>query len=159
MRSLLHPLVIVLLPGAAAAAQAGPNATTAAPPRIVIPIVAPGCDTPTDGAIVVCGRKNDRYRIDPKVLAALRSRDAQRGLRPEARTMIFNERCSAVGGTACPGQNVVPISSMLIVAVTALVKIARGEDLLPMLKTIPDDYELFKQAKAREEAGDSAAPE
>ena len=159
MRVLLPLMAVLLLSGAASAAQEGPSPRVAAPLRIVIPIVEPRCETPpADGVIVVCGRKDDRYRIDPTVLAAIRSRDSRGGPRPDAHTTMFSERCSPVGLSSCSGQNVVPVSSILIVVATAVAKAVRGEDLRPMLHTVPDEYELYTQAKATEEARGSAAP-
>ena len=160
MRVLLPLMAVLLLPRTAAAAQEGPVPPDAAPLRIVIPIVAPRCDTPppADGVIIVCGRKDDRYRIDPTVLAAIRSRDSRGGPRPDAHTTMFSERCSPVGLSSCSGQNVVPVTSILMVVATAVSKVVRGEDLRPMLHTVPDEYELYKQARATEEARGAAAP-
>ena len=113
----LHALMAVLmLPGTAAAAQERPVPPVAAPLRIVIPIVEPRCDTPppADGVIIVCGRKDDRYRIDPTVLTAVRSHDSRGGPRPDAHTTMFSERCSPVGLSSCPGQNVVPVTSISV---------------------------------------------
>jgi len=160
MRVLLPLMVVMLLPGTAAAAQKGPSPPVGAPLRIVIPIVEPRCEKPppADGVIVVCGRKDDRYRIDPTVLAAIRSRDPRGGPRPDAHTTMFSERCSPVGLSSCSGQNVVPVSSILMVVARAVAKAVRGEDLRPMLRPVPDEYELYTQAKATEEARGSAAP-
>lgn len=154
------PLTTVLLLSAtAAAAQEGPTPPGAAPLRIVIPIVEPRCETspPTDGVIVVCGLRDERYRIDPIVLATIRARDSRGGPRPDAHTNMFDDRCNSVGLSRCAGQNVVPVSSILLVAATALVKAVRGEDLRPMLHTVPSEYDLFKQAKAIEEAKEPPA--
>ena len=71
---------------------------------------------------------------------------------------MFSERCSPVGLSSCPGQNVVPVKSILMVVVTAVSKVVRGEDLRPMLHTVPDEYEHYKQAKATEEERGSALP-
>ena len=62
------------------------------------------------------------------------------------------------GCRACAGQNVVPVSSILFVAVTALVKAAKGEDLRPMLHTVPDEYALYKQAKETAEGQGAPGP-
>ena len=48
---------------------------------------------------------------------------------------------------ALRGQNVVPVSSIVFVVATALVKVAKGEDLRPMLHTVPSEYDLYQQAK------------
>ena len=148
---------LLLVSASAASAQARPAPPTAAPVRIVIPIVEPKCETPPaiDGVIVVCGRKDERYRIDPTVLSAIRSRDSRGGPRPDAHTAMFSEGCSPVGISRCAGQNVIPISSIVMVLATAVSKIARGEDLRPMLHTVPDDYALYQDAKATADAKDS----
>ena len=157
MRVLLPITMILMLWGTTVTAQAGQKPPTAAPLRIVIPIVAPDCDAPppSEGVIVVCGRKEDRYRIDPTVLAAIRSRDSRGGRRPDAHTNMFADGCSGIGLSRCAGQNVVPVSSILFVAVTALIKVVKGEDLRPMLHTVPDEYALYKDAKETAEAKDS----
>ncbi len=161
MRFVLPLTALLLLCGAPAVAKRGPAAPSAAPIRIVIPIVEPKCETPpsNDGVIVVCGRKDERYRIDPTVLAAIRTRDSRGGPRPEAHAAMFNDGCSGIGLSRCAGQNVVPVSSMLLVAVTALVKAAKGEDLRPMLHTVPSEYDLYMVSKADEEARAAAAGE
>jgi len=159
MRILSPLLALSLLSGTAAVAQDDPGPPTAAPLRIIIPIVEPRCDTPppTDGVIVVCGRKDERYRIDPTVLAAIRTRDLRGGPRPDAHTNMFADGCSGIGLSRCSGQNVVPVSSILFVAVTALIKVVKGEDLRPMLHTVPSEYDLYKVAKANAEADQSPA--
>ena len=87
MRNLLPVTAVLLAISTAAAAKDRPQRPSAAPLRIVIPIVEPKCETPPpiDGVIVVCGRRDERYRIDPTVLAAIRSRDSRGGPRPDAR--------------------------------------------------------------------------
>jgi len=158
MRVLRLLVAVLLLPGTAVAAPDGPPPPVATPLRIVIPIIESKCLTPTEAEIVVCGRKDDRYRIDPTVLAAIRIRDSRGGPRPEAHTTMFDEGCSPVGGFSCRGQNVVPVSSILLVAATALIKIAKGEDLRPMLHTVPNEYELYQQAKPTKQSRGNVAP-
>ena len=151
-------LTTVLLFGAQAAdAHDIASAPPATPLRIIIPIVEPKCETPppSDGVIVVCGRKDQRYRIDPTVLAAVRSRDSRGGARSDPHVTMFTERCGPVGIATCPGQNVIPVTSILMVALTAIDTIARGEDIRPMLHTVPDEYALYKEAKAIADAKDS----
>ena len=157
MRVLLPITMMLMFWGTTATAQAGQAPATPTPLRIVIPIVAPDCDAPppSEGVIVVCGRKEDRYRIDPTVLAAIRRRDSHGGPRPDAHTTLFADGCSGIGLSRCAGQNVVPVSSILFVAVTALIKVVKGEDLRPMLHTVPDEYALYKDAKAIAQAKDS----
>ena len=99
---------------------------------------------------MVCGLKDERYRIDPTVLATLRARDSRGGPRHAAHTNMFDNGCSGIGLSPCAGQNVVPVSSILFVAVTALIKVAKGEDLRPMLHTVPSEYDLYQAAKADE---------
>lgn len=152
MRAALSAVLLASL-GTAAGAQDAPQPAHAEPLRIVIPVVEPGCDgpKPDDDAILVCGSEDRRYRLDPAVLAVSRTRDA-RGTPPEAHERLFQEKCSPVGGHVCPGQDVVPISNIALVAASAAVKAAKGEDLRPMLRTGPDEYEVYKRAKAAAEA-------
>lgn len=143
------------LASTAAVAQSPAKPPAAEPLRIVLPVIEHGCPSlkPTDDTIVVCGREDRRYRIDPVVLAVNRARDAKGGApRPDGRTSLFQERCSPVGGAVCPGQGTLPISSIAITVATALIKVAKGEDLRPMLRPTPSEYEMYKQAKAAADA-------
>ena len=150
MRSRLS-FAILVVTGSAAVAQDGPGATSTAPLRFELPIIGPGCDrAPSDdGEIVVCGRRDRRYRIDPAVLAVSRRLEARGGPRPEGRTALFNDGCSPVGLASC-GQDVLPVGKVAITPTTALIKIIKGEDLKPMLRTVPSEYGLYRQSKADE---------
>lgn len=144
----------------AAGGEPGPGTTGDAPLQIAQPLSRPDCDGDADDEelIVVCGRKNNRYRIDPTVLAATRAREARNAPRPDERTRLFKEKCSPVGGASC-GENVLPVSAIAITAVAAVVKAIKGEDLRPMLRGGPSEYETYQAARAAEQAkAGTAAP-
>ena len=142
---------ILVVTGSAAVAQDGPDATSARPLRLALPIIGPGCDRALsdDGEIVVCGRRDRRYRIDPAVLAVSRRLESRGGPRPEGRTALFKDGCSSVGLSSC-GQDVLPVGKVAITLTTALIKAIKGEDLKPMLRTVPSEYGLYQQSKADE---------
>lgn len=127
-----------------------------APERIAIPLQNPNCAS-GEGEIVVCGRKEDRYRIDPTVLAGLRAREAREVPSRPDRRIVTAEKCSPVGPNGCAFQNVLPVSAIALTLITAAVKAIKGEDLRPMLRAEPTDYELYEQAKADEERRKAAA--
>ena len=157
MRSSLIVVVLACL-GSPAMAQeresVGPAVSGGGPPeRIVLPVVQPGCAPvgKEDEAIQVCGRRENPYRIDPVVLAVEQLR-TDRNKRPPNRGDVPAEPCNLIGpATPCPS-NVIPVSSIALTAVTALVKAVKGEDLRPMLRAEPSEYELYQAAKAEVEA-------
>lgn len=164
----LAPTAIAILAGLSSTASAqasaprsgaSPESAAAAPPlRIVLPVTAPGCEArPDDDEIIVCGRKGSPYRIDPAVLAGTRAREARDDRRPEQRTTVSTEKCSPVGGMSC-GENVLPVSAIALTVVTAAVKAAKGEDLRPMLRTRPSEYEAYQHAKSQTAAEGTPAP-
>lgn len=160
MRFLTAMTTIFALLGTAAAAQVGPSAKNAQPLRIALPVLDPDCGSAisSDGAIVVCGRRDRRYRIDPTVMAVSRRLESRGGPRPEGHTTLFKEGCGPVGSAPCAGQNVLPVSAIALTLATALIKAVKGEDLRPVLRTVPSEYDLYKQAKAMEVAQSPDTP-
>lgn len=166
-RSCLPLLILPLALGSPAPASAQPTAPAEPalpaaqgqpPERIALPLQNPSC-TSNEGEIVVCGRKEDRYRIDPTVLAGLRARQARNAPSRPDRRIVTAEKCSPVGPNGCAFRDVLPVSAVALTLVTAAVKAIKGEDLRPMLRAEPTDYELYEQAKADEERRKAASGE
>ena len=157
--------IAIALANAAPVVEGSANQPAAEPLRIVIPVIETGCPGPKSGddVIVVCGRDDRRYRIDPAVLAVTRARNAKGSRpRPDRRTTLFQETCGPIGSAHYPGQGTLPVSSIALTVATALIKVAKGEDLRPMLLTTPSEYGMYQQAKAAEDANKpqmSPAPE
>ena len=148
------PALAFALFASEAIAQNAP-ASPAGTLRIVLPVVDPGCSKPGPGddVILVCGRTDGLYRIDPTVLATVRARGAlDNPPRPDGKGRLFREACSPVGGRPCPGQGTLPVSSIALVVATALIKVAKGEDVRPMLRPGPSEYELYMQETAADDA-------
>ena len=150
-------LILLALPLPAAAQQresiAPPTSGGGPPERIVLPVAEPGCalGRAEDNTILVCGRRGDPYRIDPVVLATEQARRDLNKRRPN-RGDVPAEPCNLVGpAVRCP-TDVITVSGIALTAIQAVVKAARGEDLRPMLRAEPTEYELFVQAKAQADA-------
>ncbi len=155
MRLVILLAMAVAVIGTAADAQVSPTPPAPQTLRIILPVIDPGCSKPDSGddVIVVCGKEDRRYRIDPTVLATGRARAAlDRPPRPEGQKALFAETCSPIGGRPCAGQGTIPVSNIALVLATALIKVAKGEDVRPMLRPGPSDYDLYKEEKAAEDA-------
>lgn len=157
MRLASLALVAASLAAAPAAAQqresVAPASGGGAPPeRIVLPVAEPGCTLgkAEDDTILVCGRRGSPYRIDPVVLATERAR-VERNRRPPNRGDVPGQPCNLVGpATPCP-TNVIPVSGIALTAIQMVVKAVRGEDLRPILRAEPTEYERYQEAKAEVE--------
>lgn len=97
--------------------------------------------------IIVCRQRGDKYRIDPSVLQAMRAREAVPAQpRPGFADMAATRGC--IGAHACKGDTVALVSMALTAARAAALAI-EGEDWRGPLRTRPDEYELYEEAKAR----------
>ena len=97
--------------------------------------------------MVVCGARNDRYRIDPAVLQTIRAREALPAKPPLKADAAPKGGC--VGHEECKG-GTVPLVGVALAAVKAAVLAAQGEDWRTVLRTHEDEYALYKEAQARE---------
>ena len=64
---------------------------------------------------------------------------------------VFQESCSPVGPEGCRGRNEIPVSNIALTLAMALIKLAKGEDLRPMLRQGPSEYELYQRERAAAE--------
>ena len=93
--------------------------------------------------VVVCGRSQQRYRIDPVVLEATR----------EAEAPPLKPRLDATAPPGCIGPNcgggTIPLVAMALTAVKAAVLASQGDDWREAFRTHPDAYRQYEDAKAR----------
>nr|WP_294847392.1 hypothetical protein [uncultured Sphingomonas sp.] len=133
---------------AAAVGTAPPAAEPKASPPLTIDLLAmakekEGCrkSDPDDGSVLVCGRRDeDRYRIDPNMLAVLRHKNAATPRPQGQRTTLNTRQCDPVGQFGClPG----PAINLFAVA-GVIVRLARGESVASIAKTQPDEYDYYR---------------
>lgn len=100
------PALAFALFASEAIAQNAP-ASPAGTLRIVLPVVDPGCSKPGPGddVILVCGRTDGMYRIDPTVLATLRAREAlDNPPHPDGKGRLFHERAARWADVPAPAR-------------------------------------------------------
>lgn len=98
-------------------------------------------DDPTE--VVVCGRSQQRYRIDPDVLAATRAAEA-----PPPKPQLDATTANACVGPNCGGATI-PLVAMVLTAIKAGELAAEGEDWKEAFRTHPDQYKAYQQSKAK----------
>ena len=147
-------LVLVLL---AQAASADPPAAPAKAP------VArqDGCSNPQPKAdtqqIVICAPKSDGYRLNPDVMEA--RREVHNG-GPAKRPENFKDYpcTSGVGPAPCFSAGI-PLLAAAVTAAEMAKRLAEGKEIGSMFVTDPhpDEYQLYRIAKARREAREAEA--
>jgi len=105
-----------------------------------------GCKSNDPAEVVVCGRSQQRYRIDPQVLAATRAAEA---LPPKP--ALDASRDSSCTGPNCGG-GTIPLVGMALAALKAAELAAQGDDWREAFRTHPDQYQLYEQSKASKKA-------
>jgi hypothetical protein len=111
--------------------------------------VAPGkpdsqhCRSDDPTTVVVCGRSQQRYRIDPVVLEATREAEA-----PPPKPRLDATTAEGCTGPNCGG-GVIPLVGMALTAVKAAVLASEGEDWREAFRTHPDAYRQYVDAKTR----------
>lgn len=101
------------------------------------------CNSDDPSTVVVCGRSQRRYRIDPFVLDATRKSEA-----PPAKPKLDATTAEACTGPNCGGA-VIPLVGMALTAVKAAVLASQGDDWREAFRTRPDQYRAYEDAKAR----------
>ena len=104
------------------------------------------CKSNDPAEVVVCGRSQQRYRIDPQVLAANRAADA---LPPKP--ALDASRDSSCTGPNCGG-GTIPLVGMALAVLKAAELAVQGDDWREAFRTHPDRYELYQQSEARKKA-------
>ncbi|MGE5562389.1 MAG: hypothetical protein ACM3ZV_03685 [Bacillota bacterium] len=103
-----------------------------------------GACKPDDPAeVVVCGRSQQPYRIDPGVLAATRAAEA-----PPPKPPLDASADQACVGPNCGG-GTIPLVGMALKAIEAVELAARGDDWREAFRTRPDQYRAYEEAKAK----------
>ena len=101
------------------------------------------CKTEDPTVVVVCGRSQQRYRIDPVVLEATREAEA-----PPPKPKLDATTASGCIGPNCGG-GTIPLVAMALTAVKAAVLASEGDDWREAFRTHPDAYRQYEDAKAR----------
>jgi hypothetical protein len=104
------------------------------------------CKSDDPSAVVVCGRSQQRYRIDPDVLAATRAAEA-----PPPEPSLDATADQACVGPNCGG-GTIPLVGMALTAIKAVELAAHGDDWREAFRTRPDQYRAYQDAKAEEKA-------
>jgi hypothetical protein len=110
------------------------------------------CPVATGEQIIVCADPADRsgYRIDP-ALAAVQRQAGDLGADPLMQRDIGKEGCLPHGLKPCPGLDTIPVLAIARVAAQSAILAAGGEDWRAPLRTEADHYEVYREAKAKEE--------
>ncbi|HEX5239208.1 MAG TPA: hypothetical protein VFW39_12195 [Sphingomicrobium sp.] len=133
----------------AASAQ---TAQTAIPPignALRNPVTSPSskdCKSNDPDSVVVCGRSQHLYRIDPDVLAAERAAEAP----PIRAPLTADDAQTACIGAQCGTGGVVPFIGMALIAATAVAMAADGDDWREVFRTRQEQYQAYLDAKARQ---------
>ena len=102
------------------------------------------CKADDPKTVVVCGRSQQRFRIDPAVLAATRAAEA---VPPKpALDAKSGQPCT---GSQCGGGSYVPLIGMALTALKAVELAAEGDDWREAFRTRPDEYQAYSRAKAK----------
>ncbi|WP_345167344.1 hypothetical protein [Sphingomonas daechungensis] len=144
----------------AAAAQYGPALPAVPKPKVVPAAAAVDPCKPVETKdvkgdtqeIVVCAPRVEGYRIDPDVLEAQRiKKNLVKRRRPER---LVDTSCQAVGPMGCRNGAGINLLAAAVTAATMIEKAVKGENVGEMFITDPqpDEYQLYKEAKAAREA-------
>lgn len=104
----------------------------------------PGCDRMDSSEVVVCGRSQQKYRIDPSVLAAGRAAEA-----PPPKPQLDATGAAPCAGANCGGGSYVPLVGMALTALKAAELAANGDDWRDAFRTRPDQYRVYEQEKTK----------
>lgn len=134
----------LLLAGVVGSAPAAAHDQSSPPPALTAlgkPDTAPSCQSDDPKTVVVCGRSQQRYRIDPTVLEATRQAEA---LPPK--TDLDATTVGSCIGPNCGG-GTIPLVGMALTAVKAAVLASEGQDWREAFRTHPDQYQVYQKAK------------
>ena len=144
------PLMLIVAFAAPAVAPAQERPSTTLPisqalGQLTVQLADP-CKSHNTQDVVVCGRSRRAYRIDPAVLASTRAAEAQPPKPP-----IERASTAPCVGPRCGGATI-PLVGMALTAVKAAALAAQGDDWREAFRTHPDQYEVYKQRKAVDQA-------
>lgn len=104
--------------------------------------VARPCHEQSSAEVVVCGKSQQRYRIDPDVLAATRAAEA-----PPPKPQLDASTAGGCIGPNCGGATI-PLVGVALTAIRAAALAANGDDWREAFRTHPDQYQLYRQSEA-----------
>jgi hypothetical protein len=141
----------LLLVAALALPAGAQQAPSAAPQELGSALSAasarPRCDSRDAAEVVVCGHSQQKYRIDPGVLAATRAAET-----PPPKPQLDATAATPCTGANCGGGNYVPLIGMALTALKAAELAADGDDWRDAFRTKPEQYRVYQQEKAKEAA-------
>lgn len=109
----------------------------------------PRCHSDDPNSVIVCGRSQHRYRIDPNVLAAERAAEAP----PAKPPLTADDAHTACIGAQCGTGGVIPLIPMALKAIEAAELAAHGDDWRDAFRTHPDQYREYQQAQQKDSGG------
>ena len=130
-----------------AAAQAPASRNSEATAKALSSVATDGktdCKSDDPNAVVVCGRSQQRFRIDPNVLAATRRAEA---LPPKA--PLDATGAQPCTGSQCGGGDFVPLIPMALKALKATELAIEGDDWREAFRTRPDQYQAYRAEQAK----------
>ena len=136
-------LAVLSSPAMAAHGQPAPK-TIAQALAEASPSREPKCEDADPHAVVVCGRSQAPYRIDPDVLAATRAAEA-----PPPKPPVGSDPPEQCTGPHCGGGSYVPLVGMALTALKAAELAAQGDDWREAFRTRPDQYRLYQEERAK----------
>ncbi|QNM83910.1 hypothetical protein H8M03_06270 [Sphingomonas sabuli] len=108
-----------------------------------------GCTASSPDEVIVCGKVNRRnYRLDPVELAVIRKKEAAANP-PRVSTKFPDGDPCKVGPNGCPGDGAIPLLAVAALVAKVAVKAVVAEDWREPLRVMPDEYEMYVQAKER----------
>jgi len=148
-KSLRSGLPIFVLAGLAASSAMAqePTAAEADPVTRALGKVAdrtPECRNDNPKEVVVCGRSQQRFRIDPAVLAATRVAEA----RPPKPALDATQDGPCTG-SQCGGGSFIPLIPMALKGLKAAELAANGDDWREAFRTRPDQYKAYQADKKK----------
>jgi hypothetical protein len=107
------------------------------------------CKSDDPKAVIVCGRSQHRYRIDPNVLAAERAAEAL----PAKPPITADSAQAACVGPECATGGVIPLVGMALTALRAAELAADGDDWRDAFRTHEDEYQAYQDSQAKQAKG------
>lgn len=159
----MSPAFMFIFGGAVAASQAAMSNSPTAPAASQVQNESTGAVCPSHDArnIVVCGQRQQPYRLDPSVMDA--GREAESNSRSATSATPSAQAVCSVSPTGCTKDlRSLDLANVAIVVGTTAVRAAKGDDWTKVFRRGgPDEYQLYQQAKRRRgaEAEERAAAE
>jgi hypothetical protein len=139
---------VLLVVGLALPAASGAQEHSPPPASTMLGGAAAGqpqtCKSTNPAEVVVCGRSQQKYRIDPSVLAAERADEAL-----PSKPALDASTDSSCTGPNCGG-GTIPLVGMALVALKAAELAADGDDWREAFRAHPDTYRVYQDAKAKQ---------